>query len=183
MPRVNPSDEIDTVAYAVSFMKAAKRLAEGKEEWEDNHSLIVPFYMLIGFSLENALKAILEFNGSDPDRHVLVAPRVLLGRTMLGDEVRQTASSGLQKCSLMFRKPRFEQQRNDCDSDLFANVVVVLDPIRKISGGLADIATGRLGHGVIKVRKFHFGSLFLAVERARRLVAIKADLTRPNRTA
>jgi hypothetical protein len=66
MPRVNPSDEIDTVAYAVSFMKAAKRLAEGEEEWEDNHSLIVPFYMLIGFSLENALKAVLEFNGSDP---------------------------------------------------------------------------------------------------------------------
>jgi hypothetical protein len=32
MPRVNPSDEIDTVAYAVSFMKAAKRLAEGEEE-------------------------------------------------------------------------------------------------------------------------------------------------------
>jgi hypothetical protein len=30
-----------------------------------NHSLIVPFYMLIGFSLENALKAVLEFNGSD----------------------------------------------------------------------------------------------------------------------
>src|SRR5260370_21512101 len=66
MPRVNPSDEIDTVAYAVSLMKAAKRLAEGEEEWEDNHSLIVPFYMLIGFSLENALKAVLEFNGSDP---------------------------------------------------------------------------------------------------------------------
>ena len=65
MPRVNPSDEIETVAYAVSFMKAAKCLAEG-EEWEDNHSLIVPFYMLIGFSLENALKAVLEFNGSDP---------------------------------------------------------------------------------------------------------------------
>ena len=66
MQRVNPSDEIDTVAYAVSFMKAAKRLAETEEEWEDNHSLIVPFYMLIGFSLENALKAVLEFNGSDP---------------------------------------------------------------------------------------------------------------------
>jgi hypothetical protein len=66
MPRVNPSDETDTVAYAVSFMKAAKRLAEGEEEWEDNHSLIVPIYMLIGFSLENALKAVLEFNGSDP---------------------------------------------------------------------------------------------------------------------
>jgi hypothetical protein len=66
MPRLNPSDEIDTVAYAVSFMEAAKVLAEQDKEWEDNHSLIVPFYMLIGFSLENALKAVLEFNGADP---------------------------------------------------------------------------------------------------------------------
>jgi hypothetical protein len=65
MPRLNPSDEIDTVAYAISFMKAAKVLAEEGKEWEDNHSLIVPFYMLIGSSLENALKAVLEFNGSD----------------------------------------------------------------------------------------------------------------------
>jgi hypothetical protein len=90
---------------------------------------------------------------------------------MLGDEVRQTASSSLQKCALMFRKPRLEQQRNDCDSDLFANVVVVLDPIGKISGGLADIATGRLGHRVINVRKFHFGSLFLAASRPGGFVA------------
>jgi len=55
---------MDTIAYAVSFLEAAKRLAEA--EWEDNHPLIVPFYMLIGFSLENALKAVLEFNGSNP---------------------------------------------------------------------------------------------------------------------
>lgn len=66
MPRLNPSDEMDTAAYAISFMKAAKVLAAEDKEWGDNHSLIVPFYMLIGFSLENALKAILEFNGSDP---------------------------------------------------------------------------------------------------------------------
>jgi hypothetical protein len=38
MSRLNPSDEIDTVAYAVSFMKAAKVLAEEDKEWEDNHS-------------------------------------------------------------------------------------------------------------------------------------------------
>ena len=55
-----PSDEMDTIAYAVSFMEASKKLAE--TEWEDNHPLIVPFYLLIGFSLENALKAVLEFN-------------------------------------------------------------------------------------------------------------------------
>jgi len=58
-----PSDEIDTIAYAVSFMEASKRLAD--TEWEDNHPLIVPFYLLIGFSLENALKAVLEFNASN----------------------------------------------------------------------------------------------------------------------
>jgi hypothetical protein len=33
MPRSSPSDEIDTIAYAVSFMEAAKRLAD--TEWED----------------------------------------------------------------------------------------------------------------------------------------------------
>jgi hypothetical protein len=33
MPRENPSDEIDTVAYAVSFMQAAKRLAETEGDW------------------------------------------------------------------------------------------------------------------------------------------------------
>ena len=58
-----PSDEMDTIAYAVSFMEASKKLAE--TEWEDNHPLIVPFYLLIGFSLENALKAVLEFNASN----------------------------------------------------------------------------------------------------------------------
>ncbi len=36
------------------------------EQTRCNHPLIVPFYMLIGFSLENALKAVLEFNGSNP---------------------------------------------------------------------------------------------------------------------
>jgi hypothetical protein len=45
-------------------MEASKKLAE--TEWEDNnHPLIVPFYLLIGFSLENALKAVLEFNASN----------------------------------------------------------------------------------------------------------------------
>ena len=58
-----PSDEMDTIAYAASFLGAAERLAE--TEWTDNHTLIVPFYMLIGFSLENGLKAVLEFSGTD----------------------------------------------------------------------------------------------------------------------
>lgn len=58
-----PSDEIDTVAYAVSFLQAARRLSGPK--WEDNHPLVVPFYMLIGFSLENGFKAFLEGRKTD----------------------------------------------------------------------------------------------------------------------
>jgi len=117
MPRVNPSDEIDTVAYAVSFMKAAKRLAEGEEEWEDNHSLIVPFYMLIGFSLENALKAVLEFNGSDPGTkwshsHDLQKLRLLAEHHdfVLSDDLREFVDhlSPLHKdhLSVTHRKPK-----------------------------------------------------------------------------
>jgi hypothetical protein len=33
-----PSDEIDTVAYAVSFCQAAERLAD--TDWNDNHPLV-----------------------------------------------------------------------------------------------------------------------------------------------
>jgi hypothetical protein len=59
-----PSDEIDTIAYSVSYLQAAKILAE--RGIEDNGSLIVPFYALIGFSLENGLKAVLEFLKVEP---------------------------------------------------------------------------------------------------------------------
>jgi hypothetical protein len=62
--RQKPSDEIDTVAYAVSYLEAAKVLATQK--MDDNHSLIVPFYGLIGFSLENGLKALLEHGKVEP---------------------------------------------------------------------------------------------------------------------
>lgn len=59
------SDEMDTIAYAVSFMQAATVLSKSDDKWGDNHALIVPFYMLIGFALENGLKAVLEFKSVD----------------------------------------------------------------------------------------------------------------------
>lgn len=58
-----PSDEIDTIAYAVSFLDAA-RLVGGDGRFRDNAPMVVPFYMLIGFSLENGLKAALEYSES-----------------------------------------------------------------------------------------------------------------------
>jgi hypothetical protein len=63
MARPNPSDETDTIAYAASFLVAAKRLSGPR--WQDNHPLVVPFYMLIGFSLENGFKSVLEFHQAD----------------------------------------------------------------------------------------------------------------------
>ena len=55
VPRAAPSDEIDTIAYAVSFLRAATKLSDLR--WEDNHPLVIPFYMLIVFSIENGFKA------------------------------------------------------------------------------------------------------------------------------
>lgn len=63
MARPSPSDETDTIAYAASFLVAAKRLSGPR--WQDNHPLVVPFYMLIGFSLENGFKSVLEFHQAD----------------------------------------------------------------------------------------------------------------------
>jgi len=54
-----PSDEMDTMAYAVSFSEAAALIARSVD-WRDNHGLVVPFFALIGFALENGLKAVLE---------------------------------------------------------------------------------------------------------------------------
>jgi hypothetical protein len=58
------SDEIDTMAYAVSFQQAAELISKSTN-WTDNHGLIVPFFALIGFSLENGLKAVLEHRKVD----------------------------------------------------------------------------------------------------------------------
>ena len=61
VPRAAPSDEIDTIAYAVSFLRAATKLSDLR--WEDNHPLVIPFYMLIVFSIENGFKANLSSSG------------------------------------------------------------------------------------------------------------------------
>jgi hypothetical protein len=54
------------IAYAVAYQQAAELIARSSN-WTDNHGLIVPFFGLIGFALENAMKALLE--------HRLVEPR------------------------------------------------------------------------------------------------------------
>jgi hypothetical protein len=61
-----PSDETDTIAYAVSYLIAAEVIGRNEESWTDNHTLIVPFYALIGFALENCLKSVLEFRKVNP---------------------------------------------------------------------------------------------------------------------
>lgn len=63
VPEDRTSDEIDTMAYAVSFLQAAEVIS--KTDWSDNHPLVVPFFALIGFSIENGLKAVLEHRKVD----------------------------------------------------------------------------------------------------------------------
>ena len=57
------SAAIGTMAYAVSFLQAAECLAN--TDWTDNYPLVVPFYALDGFALENGLKAALEHRAVD----------------------------------------------------------------------------------------------------------------------
>jgi hypothetical protein len=99
--RQKPSDEIDTVAYAVSFLEAAKLLAAQK--MDDNHALIVPFYALIGFSLENGLKALLEHGNVEPRNkwshsHNLSALRKLAEKE-LGIELREEGAQFIDHLS------------------------------------------------------------------------------------
>jgi hypothetical protein len=90
-----PKDEMFTLAYAKSFLEAAKVLTTQIEG--DNHVLIVPFYALIGFSLENGLKALLEHGEVSPRNkwfhsHDLTALRKLVEDELgleLKDESRQ----------------------------------------------------------------------------------------------
>ena len=64
MSEQRSSDEIDTIAYAVSYQQAAELIADSTD-WTDNHGLIVPFFALVGFALENGLKAVLEHRNID----------------------------------------------------------------------------------------------------------------------
>lgn len=99
--RQKPSDEIDTIAYAVSFLEAAKVLAP--QIMGDNHALIVPFYALIGFSLENGLKALLEHGKVEPRNkwfhsHDLSALRNLV-EEKLGLELREESAQFIDHLS------------------------------------------------------------------------------------
>jgi hypothetical protein len=99
--RQKPSDEIDTIAYAVSFLEAAKVLAP--QTMGDNHTLIVPFYALIGFSLENGLKALLEHGKVEPrtkwfHSHDLSALRNLVEEE-LGIELREGSAQFIDHLS------------------------------------------------------------------------------------
>jgi hypothetical protein len=55
------------IAYAVAYQQAAELIARSSN-WTDNHGLIVPFFGLIGFALENAMKALLEHRLVEPKK-------------------------------------------------------------------------------------------------------------------
>ncbi|MBR0884515.1 hypothetical protein ABIF65_009915 [Bradyrhizobium japonicum] len=53
---------IDKIAYAVALLEGAKRI-HSSAPGEDISRIGIPFYLLIGFSIENGLKALLQFQG------------------------------------------------------------------------------------------------------------------------
>jgi len=58
---------IDKLAYAVALLDGAKRIHSSAPE-EDISRIGIPFYLLIGFGIENGLKALLQFQGRQFDR-------------------------------------------------------------------------------------------------------------------
>ncbi|MGY3347105.1 MULTISPECIES: hypothetical protein [unclassified Bradyrhizobium] len=58
----NAEFHIDKLAYAVALLDGPKRI-HSSAPGEDISRIGIPFYLLIGFSIENGLKALLQFQG------------------------------------------------------------------------------------------------------------------------
>ncbi|MCA1457034.1 hypothetical protein I6F35_28085 [Bradyrhizobium sp. BRP22] len=58
---------IDKLAYAVALLDGAQRL-DRSARGQDVSRIGIPFFLLIGFSIENGLKALLQFQGRQPRR-------------------------------------------------------------------------------------------------------------------
>jgi hypothetical protein len=61
------SDEMDTIGYAISFRIGAEALAPSVtvDGSKNEKNLVLSFYLLVGFSVENALKSVLAFTRTD----------------------------------------------------------------------------------------------------------------------
>jgi hypothetical protein len=61
------SDEMDTIGYAISFRIGAEALAPfvTVDGSKNEKNLVLSFYLLAGFSIENGLKSVLEFSRTD----------------------------------------------------------------------------------------------------------------------
>jgi hypothetical protein len=58
--RLQPSTHVDTLGYAVALLDGAIRIAQSARTPKTGE-IGIPFYLLIGFSLENSLKALLQY--------------------------------------------------------------------------------------------------------------------------
>ncbi|MCA6109611.1 hypothetical protein [Bradyrhizobium cenepequi] len=63
----NTDIHIDKLAYAVALLDGARRIHSSAPR-EDISRIGIPFYLLIGFSIENGLKALLQFQGRQFER-------------------------------------------------------------------------------------------------------------------
>jgi hypothetical protein len=69
MPLPSPPDPEDRLAYAVSLMQGAAAVAAAGHG-RKGRPHILPFFLLIGFALENGLKAYLQHRGVDKNEKI-----------------------------------------------------------------------------------------------------------------
>ena len=72
---------VDKLAYAVGLRDGAARIA-GTARGQDILTIGLPFYLLIGFSLENGLKALLQFQQCGGNWHKSHDHAYLLSKTV-----------------------------------------------------------------------------------------------------
>jgi hypothetical protein len=126
-----PPDPEDRLAYAVSLMRGAAAIAAAAHG-RAGRQHILPFFLLIGFALENGLKAHLQHAGVDKAEKIdrpplahdldgLLALAVASGLALPPDSVRLIDSLSEGHLSHQFRYPK-NAGMVDVFSDHFAYV-------------------------------------------------------------
>jgi hypothetical protein len=111
-----PAEPEDRLAYAVSLMRGAAAIAAAAHG-RAGRQHIVPFFLLIGFALENGLKAYLQYAGVDKaekidrpplahDLNRLLALASAAGLVLPNDSIRLIDSLTESHLSHQFRYPK-----------------------------------------------------------------------------
>jgi hypothetical protein len=104
-----PSDEVHAMAYALSLFEAAKILAE-RIPVGRRPGVSLSFYLLIGLSIENALKAVLQFKKPVTKEEWKHSYDLILLRILAGGQgfvVKPETAISIDELSPLHRKHQF----------------------------------------------------------------------------